>query len=108
VAHGEGRASFTTAVGVTAQVFVRHNLAPVRYVDNATLKPTMTYPYNPNGSPEGIAGIRSPDGRVLAIMPHPERTVIGGVASWLPTDAENWGDVGPWGRIFYSARRWVG
>ncbi|KAI7971699.1 hypothetical protein EIK77_002700 [Talaromyces pinophilus] len=108
VAHGEGRASFAMTQNVTAQDFVRHNLAPIRYVDNATLKPTMTYPYNPNGSPEGIAGVRSPDGRVLAIMPHPERTVLGGVASWLPADAEKWGDVGPWGRIFYSARRWVG
>ncbi|OKL64136.1 Phosphoribosylformylglycinamidine synthase [Talaromyces atroroseus] len=108
VAHGEGRASFALTPNVTAQDFVRHNLAPVRYVDNATLKPTMTYPYNPNGSPEGIAGVRTPNGRVLAIMPHPERTVIGGVASWLPPDAEKWGDVGPWGRIFYSARRWVG
>lgn len=108
VAHGEGRASFALTPNVTAQDFVKRNLAPIRYVDNATLKPTMTYPFNPNGSPEGIAGIRSPDGRVLAIMPHPERTVLGGIASWLPPEAEQWGDVGPWGRIFYSARRWVG
>ncbi|KAH8701966.1 phosphoribosylformylglycinamidine synthase [Talaromyces proteolyticus] len=108
VAHGEGRASFTLTPNITAQDFVRNNLAPVRYVDNATLKPTMAYPFNPNGSPEGIAAVRSPDGRVLAIMPHPERTIINGVASWLPPQAEKWGDIGPWGRIFYSARRWVG
>jgi phosphoribosylformylglycinamidine synthase len=108
VAHGEGRASFALTPNVTAQSFVKRNLAPIRYVDNATLKPTMTYPFNPNGSPEGIAGVRSPDGRVLAVMPHPERTVIGGIASWLPAEAEQWGDVGPWGRVFNSARRWVG
>lgn len=108
VAHGEGRASFSPRSSVTAQEFVKRNLAPIRYVDNATLKPTMTYPYNPNGSPEGIAGVRSPDGRVLAIMPHPERTVMGGIASWLPPEADQWGDIGPWGRVFFSARRWVG
>lgn len=108
VAHGEGRASFAAAPGTSAQDFVRQGLAPVQYVDNATLKPTMKYPFNPNGSPEGIAGIRSADGRVLAIMPHPERTVMGGIASWLPPNAEEWGDIGPWGRVFFSARRWVG
>ncbi|KAJ5664899.1 uncharacterized protein N7477_007347 [Penicillium maclennaniae] len=108
VAHGEGRASFAGTPSMTAKDFVREDLAPVRYVDNATLKPTMTYPFNPNGSPEGIAGVRSPDGRVLAIMPHPERTVLGGIASYLPPHAEEWGDIGPWGRIFFSARRWVG
>ncbi|KAJ5089081.1 hypothetical protein N7532_007765 [Penicillium argentinense] len=108
VAHGEGRASFAGTSGMTANDFVREGLAPVRYVDNATLKPTMRYPFNPNGSPEGIAGVRSPDGRVLAIMPHPERTVMNGIASYVSPDAEQWGDIGPWGRIFFSARRWVG
>ncbi|KAL3472512.1 CobB/CobQ-like glutamine amidotransferase domain-containing protein [Aspergillus californicus] len=105
VAHGEGRASFKST---NPSSFVAQGLAPVQYVDNATLKPTMKYPYNPNGSPEGIAGVRNTDGRVLAIMPHPERTVMNGIASWLPAKAEEWGDIGPWGRIFFSARRWVG
>ena len=110
VAHGEGRASFPPgSPHVNAKSFVNDGLAPVRYVDNYNLKPTERYPFNPNGSPEGIAGIRSPDGRVLAIMPHPERTVLGGIASYLPDGAaEKWGDIGPWGRIFYSARKWVG
>ncbi|KKK12220.1 hypothetical protein ARAM_002421 [Aspergillus rambellii] len=107
VAHGEGRASFV-ASNATPESFVRQGLAAVQYVDNATLKPTMKYPFNPNGSPEGIAGVRSDDGRVLAIMPHPERTIMGGVASWLPARAQEWGDIGPWGRMFFSARRWVG
>lgn len=108
VAHGEGRASFASASKVTPQSFIADGLAPVQFVDNATLKPTMKYPFNPNGSPEGIAGVRTPNGRVLAIMPHPERTVMNGIASWLPTDAAEWGDIGPWGRVFFSARRWVG
>ncbi|BCR93800.1 phosphoribosylformylglycinamidine synthase [Aspergillus luchuensis] len=108
VAHGEGRASFAPASGTTPQSFVNDGGAVVQYVDTATLKPTMKYPANPNGSPEGIAGIRNADGRVLAIMPHPERTVLGGIASYLPSKAEEWGDIGPWGRVFYSARRWVG
>lgn len=108
VAHGEGRASFAPSSSVTAESFVKDGLAPVQFVDNASLKPTTRYPFNPNGSPEGIAGVRTPNGRVLAIMPHPERTVMNGIASWLPPNAEEWGDIGPWGRVFFSARRWVG
>ncbi|KAL1959398.1 hypothetical protein VTO42DRAFT_2201 [Malbranchea cinnamomea] len=111
VAHGEGRASFAASPGSSAEAIVKQNMAPIRYVDNNTLQPTMRYPFNPNGSPEGIAGVRSPDGRVLAIMPHPERTVMAGVGSWFPGDlamTDKWGDIGPWGRIFFSARRWVG
>lgn len=108
VAHGEGRASFAPSSSTTAESFVRDGLAPVQFVDNATLKPTMKYPYNPNGSPEGIAGVRTPNGRVLAIMPHPERTVMNGIASYLPDEAKEWGEIGPWGRVFFSARRWVG
>ncbi|PGH04994.1 phosphoribosylformylglycinamidine synthase [Polytolypa hystricis UAMH7299] len=108
VAHGEGRASFT-ASNSTAEAIVKQNLAPIRYVDNNTLEPTMRYPFNPNGSPEGIAGVRTPNGRVLALMPHPERTVLAGIGSWIPDGkAEEWGEVGPWGRMFFSARRWVG
>lgn len=110
VAHGEGRASFASS-GSTAQNLVKQNMAPIRYVDNSTLKPTTRYPFNPNGSPEGIAGVRTPDGKVLALMPHPERTVLGGIGSWIPGDKameQEWGDIGPWGRVFFSARRWVG
>ncbi|EEH05302.1 phosphoribosylformylglycinamidine synthase [Histoplasma capsulatum G186AR] len=108
VAHGEGRASFTNSSS-DAESLVNQNLAPIRYVDNSSLKPTMRYPFNPNGSPGGIAGVRTPDGRVLALMPHPERTVMAGIGSWIPPDkVEEWDDIGPWGRFFYSARRWVG
>ena len=119
VAHGEGRASFTALPDKAqksglAQDFCGQHLAPLRYVDNSTLEPTEIYPFNPNGSPEGIAGVRSKDGRVLAMMPHPERTILAGVGSWYPRDEDEglpeggWGDYGPWVRMFQSARKWVG
>lgn len=113
-AHAEGRTKFTTsssssdAQTTAAAHLLSQNLVPMRYVDNH-LRPTEQYPANPNGSPLGIAGVRTPDGRVLALMPHPERTVLGGVGSWIPAGkGGEWGEVGPWGRIFWSARRWVG
>ncbi|OCT52463.1 Phosphoribosylformylglycinamidine synthase [Cladophialophora carrionii] len=130
VAHGEGRASFTTDTprsviplgsrktldAQMAHDFAYANLAPLRYVDNHTLAPTTNYPANPNGSPAGIAGVRSHDGRVLALMPHPERTVLGGIGSFIPEGKVldekggfgEWGEYGPWMRLFQSARRWVG
>ncbi len=124
VAHGEGRANFTSSPslstenksknGALAQQFCDSHLAPLRYVDNSTLQPTEEFPFNPNGSPHGIAGMRSRDGRVLAIMPHPERTILSGIASWYPRDEEEglpdggWGEYGPWLHMFQSARRWVG
>lgn len=67
VAHGEGRASFAGNEN-SADMLAEKGLVPMRYVDNH-LKPTETYPANPNGSPLGIAGVRTPDGRVLALMP---------------------------------------
>ncbi len=112
VAHGEGRASFSpdkSASAGLAKGFASKHLAPLRYVDDATHKPTEMYPFNPNGSPEAIAGVRSIDGRVLALMPHPERTIMAGVASYIPDGkAEEWGETGPWHRLFQSARRWLG
>ncbi|MCJ1293351.1 hypothetical protein MMC34_004905 [Xylographa carneopallida] len=105
-AHGEGKATFSKTS--TATALLEQNLVSVRYVDNY-LQPTEKYPANPNGSPSGITGVRTPDGRVLALMPHPERTVMSGIGSYIPEGkAKEWGDVGPWGRIFQSARRWVG
>ena len=118
VAHGEGRTSFTSAVSISeasrvendglAERFCHEHLAPIQYVNNWSLSPTITYPFNPNGSPAGIAGVRSRDGRVLAMMPHPERTILGGIGSWMPERSKDWGDHGPWLRLFQSARRWVG
>jgi len=108
-AHAEGRAFFDGRdQNTAAQKLLDKGLVSLRYVSN-DLKPTETYPANPNGSPLGITGLRTPDGRVLALMPHPERTVLGGVGSWIPKGkSEEWGSVGPWGRIFQSAKRWVG
>lgn len=109
VAHGEGRASFSSELqNSAAENLLAKDLVSLRYVDN-NCKPTESYPANPNGSPLGITGVRTPDGRVLALMPHPERTVLGGVASWIPVGkSAEWGELGPWSRIFQSARRWVG
>jgi phosphoribosylformylglycinamidine synthase len=108
-AHAEGQATFDTssANSPTAQSLLEQGLVAVRYLDNR-LQPTERYPYNPNGSPLGIAGVRTPDGRVLSMMPHPERTIIRDVGSYLPEGVESWGECGPWIRVFRSARRWVG
>lgn len=107
VSHGEGRAEFAEpAVGL--QACNDEGLIPLRYTDNYG-SVTETYPFNPNGSPQGIAGVRSRDGRVLAMMPHPERTIMADVASWAPRDVvERWGTFGPWLRMFRNARKWVG
>ena len=107
VAHGEGRASFAGNDN-SADMLLEKGLVSLRYTDN-NLKPTEKYPTNPNGSPLGIAGVRTPDGRILALMPHPERTVMAGIGSYIPSDKiAEWGDLGPWARMFQSARRWVG
>ncbi|KIH88397.1 phosphoribosylformylglycinamidine synthase [Sporothrix brasiliensis 5110] len=106
VSHGEGRALFSSPHAQEA--IEKRGLAPIRYVDNR-LSVTEAYPYNPNGSPGGVAGVRSLDGRVLAMMPHPERTIVAGVGSYLPAGSvEEWGNFGPWVRLFRSARKWVG
>lgn len=106
-AHGEGFATFSSSNHLAR--LRASGLVCMRYVDN-NLIPTEKYPYNPNGSPEGIAGVRSPDGRVLAMMPHPERGVVGVSNSFVPkSGSEPWeGGMGPWERMFRSARRWVG
>jgi len=107
VAHGEGRATFFSTTHLAR--LRDSGLVCFRYIDNSLI-PTERYPFNPNGSPEGIAGVRSPDGRVLAMMPHPERAVVGAAASWVPCPAQEpwYGGLGPWVRMFRSARKWVG
>lgn len=100
VAHGEGRAYFDSLE--QAQDFAAKRLGVIRYVDNYG-KPTERYPFNPNGSPQGLAGVKSPDGRVLALMPHPERNVVLSAQSWKPSDLST----APWLQIFINARRWV-
>ncbi|KAF8807873.1 phosphoribosylformylglycinamidin [Phlegmacium glaucopus] len=104
VAHGEGRTSF----GVSSQkdALESQNLVAVRFVDPAG-QPTEVYPFNPNGSPVGITGIQTPDGRVLALMPHPERVVALESNSWYPESIKrDWDGMGPWFKLFQNARRW--
>lgn len=101
VAHGEGRATWTTGSPSCASV-------SVRFVDPSG-KATERYPYNPNGSPEGITGVEAVGGRVLALMPHPERVVTTTSNSWYPKEAgKTWSGRGPWARIFENARQWSG
>jgi len=99
--HGEGRAEFA-AKGDLASLTAANQMA-IRYVDNSG-NPTMNYPSNPNGSPDGLAGITSADGRVTAFMPHPERVHRTVQHSWHP---EHWGTDAPWLRMFRNARLFV-
>jgi phosphoribosylformylglycinamidine synthase len=93
VSHGEGRAAFKHPSDL--QALNEAQMIPIRYVDNYG-KVTTKYPANPNGSPEGIAGVRSRDGRVLALMPHPKRTIMADVGSYVPMElVEEWGEFGP-------------
>jgi len=100
--HGEGRAEFA-GPGDLAQLEAGEQLV-LRYVDNHG-RVAAAYPANPNGSPEGLAGLCSVDGRVTIMMPHPERVARTVQHSWAPPD---WGADGPWLRLFRNARRWVG
>jgi phosphoribosylformylglycinamidine synthase len=104
VSHGEGRAHFPDASRAAAAAAT----APLHYVDEAGA-PTEAYPANPNGSPHGIAGLCSADGRHLAVMPHPERTVRTWQAAWAPEEwrarerAPGASTEGPWARMFQNA-----
>jgi phosphoribosylformylglycinamidine synthase len=102
LAHGEGRATFPDA-GILERV-EREGLVPLRYVDDAGAT-TEAYPFNPNGSPRGIAGLCSPDGRHLAVMPHPERTFLPWQWAWQPNDWRQL-EASPWLRMFQNAREW--
>ncbi|MCW8919252.1 MAG: phosphoribosylformylglycinamidine synthase, partial [Gammaproteobacteria bacterium] len=102
VAHGEGRAEFRA--GHEPTEVLRKHLAALRYVDNYG-DPTELYPANPNGSPLGITGLTTPDGRFTIMMPHPERVFRAVQHSWRP---DEWGEEGPWLRIFRNARLFVG
>ncbi|PKS12423.1 hypothetical protein jhhlp_000629 [Lomentospora prolificans] len=104
VSHGEGRAEFASAGDLHS--ITEQGLAPMRYTDNYGAT-TEKYPFNPNGSPQGIAGVRSKDGRVVAMMPHPERTIMGPVGSWIKDELKD-NQYGPWFRMFLNARKWVG
>jgi phosphoribosylformylglycinamidine synthase len=98
VAHGEGRAVFRDD-RARAQA-----IAALRFVDHRG-RPTERYPSNPNGSPAGLAGLTTADGRFTVAMPHPERVFRSVQLSWHPGE---WGEDSPWMRMFRNARVWVG
>jgi phosphoribosylformylglycinamidine synthase len=102
VAHGEGMAYFPDK-----NIFneCEHGLAPIRYVDDES-RISEAYPFNPNGSPAGIAALCSPDGRHLAMMPHPERTVLTWQWGWLPENLKKSLTASPWLTMFQNARTW--
>ncbi|MET0661214.1 MAG: phosphoribosylformylglycinamidine synthase, partial [Steroidobacteraceae bacterium] len=102
VAHGEGRAEFASDAQLRGLEAER--LISLRFVDNHG-KVTKRYPANPNGSPRGIGGITTPDGRVLLLMPHPERSYRAVQNSWHPAE---WSEDAGWMRLFRNARVWVG
>ena len=100
VSHGEGRAEFARPDGVER---VR-DLTVLRYVDSQG-RVASRYPANPNGSPGGLAGLTTRDGRVTIAMPHPERVFRTVQNSWHPPGA---GEYSGWMRLFRNARRWLG
>ncbi len=102
VSHGEGRAEFKT--NEDAQSSNVSGLVVARYIDNYGNE-TEQYPSNPNGSPFGITALTNTDGRVTIMMPHPERVQRSVQNSWCP---DEWGEDGPWVRMFRNARVWVG
>jgi phosphoribosylformylglycinamidine synthase len=98
--HGEGRATFESD---EARYSASYTVA-LRYVDNYG-EVADEYPANPNGSLDGICGLSNENGRVTIMMPHPERVVLTKQNSWHPDD---WGEDGPWMRMFRNVRVAVG
>ncbi len=94
ISHGEGKAQFNNKID---------NIA-LQYIDNNG-KITESYPANPNGSPSGITGVTTPDGRFTIMMPHPERIFLSSQYSWLPKTWEH--QEGPWMQMFWNARAWL-
>lgn len=110
VSHGEGFANFDRQGNVAQARSVLH------YTDNRG-QHTENYPFNPNGSPSGIAGLTTTDGRFTIMMPHPERVIRNVQLSWAPErwgsadsggDQATTGGLTPWMRLFYNARVWLG
>jgi phosphoribosylformylglycinamidine synthase len=100
VSHGEGRASLSHE---DSQALLSQGQSVLHYIDHNGM-PTERYPHNPNGSPAGLAGVCSEDGRVTIMMPHPERVFRRLQNSWAP---DNWSEDGAWMRLFRNARVFV-
>jgi len=99
-AHGEGFAEFRD----DAQLAAARPYVALRFVDGRG-RSTEAYPHNPNGSPEGITGLTTADGRFTILMPHPERVWRTAQLSWAPRE---WGEASPWLAMFHNARRALG
>jgi phosphoribosylformylglycinamidine synthase len=101
-AHGEGKFEFPEAS--LRQRVERDGLVALRYADDNGCA-TEAYPFNPNGSPSGIAGLCTPNGRHLALMPHPERSVLKWQLPWMPDEWDRSGSqAAPWLQMFINAR----
>jgi phosphoribosylformylglycinamidine synthase len=101
VAHGEGYASFAPGDEAACR---EAGLVSLRFADGHG-RPALRYPDNPNGSPDAVTAVTTPDGRVTALMPHPERAFRSVQHSWHP---RTWGERSPLARMFSNARAWVG
>jgi phosphoribosylformylglycinamidine synthase len=107
VAHGEGRLHFPDPT--LMDEVINKKLIPVVFVDDegrADGKISQSYPFNPNGSPFGITGLCTPDGRHLAMMPHPERAFLKWQWAWTPRDLNDNLKASPWIQMFQNAREW--
>ncbi len=103
ISHGEGYANFTQQ-GDSEKV-----ISALRYVNNSGVI-TEAYPFNPNGSINGIAAVTTEDGRFTIMMPHPERVVRSAMMSWAPKSwgpKDSGGDLTPWMRMFMNARVFI-
>jgi phosphoribosylformylglycinamidine synthase len=104
VAHGEGFANFSR------QGNPQSALAALRFVDHKG-QPTEAYPFNPNGSPNGLTSVTTADGRFTVLMPHPERVTRNVMMSWSPSSwgpNDTKGAYTPWMRFFQNARVAIG
>jgi phosphoribosylformylglycinamidine synthase len=107
VAHGEGRLLFPDPT--LMDEVINKKLVSVVFVDDEGRrdgKIPQSYPFNPNGSPFGITGLCTPDGRHLAMMPHPERSFLKWQWPWLPDDLKDGVRESPWIKMFQNAREW--
>ncbi|USD39825.1 phosphoribosylformylglycinamidine synthase [Ferrimonas sp. SCSIO 43195] len=98
VSHGEGRAEFASQQAFKAAD--ASGTVALRYLNHQGLI-ASAYPANPNGSPAGITGLTTTDGKVTIMMPHPERVFRTVANSWHP---DEWGEDSPWMRMFRNAR----
>lgn len=98
IAHGEGYADFSQTGNIGEAI------AALRFIDNKGAA-TEAYPYNPNGSPQGLTSVTTADGRFTVMMPHAERVFRSVQQSWHP---DSWGEDSPWMRMFRNARKFIG